>query len=302
MDKNTQVVKKLFAELLNVLEINLDILPDKNEENAENTLSALWCYASGMPISIMSASKDELIELDKEQELLLRELIEKRQNRVPLAHLIGIQSFMGIECQTEHGIYITRKETELLAKTALKIMEAEFHDENIIIADVCTGGGAIAITLAYYNKNVTAFGSDISEKAINLARKNVKTHKLDGSVSMLCGDLMEPFKLEQLQNKVDIVLSAPPYISSAKISSLPSEIKEHEPEAAFNAGAFGLDIFNRIIKDATTFLKNGGYLLFEVGLGQGEFLIKRIKKNKNYSSVKGIRDENDDIRVLVIKK
>lgn len=300
--KNSSSTEDLFTELLSILEADLDILPDKDEENARNTLMALWHFASENPKTVVNAEKYELVALNKEQADVIRGLISQRLEGVPLAYLIGRQNFMGIEYLIEKGIYIPRKETELLGETAVKILKDEFNNEKINVVDICTGIGTLAIAIAYYNKNATAFGSDISDKAINCAKRNVAALQLEDSVTMLCGDLMEPLKSLGIENRVHMVLSAPPYISSAKINNLPTEIRQHEPEAAFNAGTFGLDIFNGIIKQSVDYLKDGGYLLFEVGLGQGEFLIKRLKRNKNYSSVESICDSNGDIRVLVIKK
>ncbi len=83
---------------------------------------------------------------------------------------------------------------------------------------------------------------------------------------------------------------------------LPGEIRKYEPETAFHAGSFGLNIFNEIIRDAHIYLKNGGYLVFEVGLGQGKFLLKKIQSNHYYSKVEGVCDYNNDIRVLIVQK
>lgn len=294
----------LFKELETLLNENLTILSDKIEENVQNTLCALWLFVSGKPFSLIDVDKEDLVELDPQQVEVLRDLISKRLKGVPLAYLIKNQNFMGINLLIDEGVYIPRKETELLGSTVNKIISNDFKDKKIKVIDICTGIGTLAIAIAYYNKNnnnLTVIGSDISTKQIALAKKNAKALELDRVVSFLSGDLMEPLQTLNIKGKVDIVLSAPPYISSSKIAELPPEIKEYEPEAAFNAGTFGLDIFNRIIKDAPDYLRSGGYLLFEVGLGQGDFLIKRLKKNKHYSSVEGVCDQNGNVRVLIIR-
>lgn len=293
---------KLFAKLLQKIDSNIDILPDKEEENIKNTLMALWHKAGGNCYSSKKASDFALPSLNNSQKDLLSNLIKTRLEGKPLAHLTGRQSFMGIEYKVDNGIYIPRKETELLGKTVLNILNDKFENEKLIMIDICTGIGTLAIATAYYNKMVTVLASDISEKAIELAKQNSKILNLGKSIDFFHGSLFDPYKPLKIEGKVNVICSAPPYISDKKIEHLPNEIKKHEPENAFRAGSFGLDIFNEIIKLAHIYLKAGGYLIFEVGVGQGAFLMKKINKNQNYSNVESVYDQNNDIRVLIIQK
>jgi release factor glutamine methyltransferase len=292
----------LYVEFLGILEEKLDILPDKDEETPQNTLVALWNYVTCQFDSDFLTETPNLDELDANQEQRIRELISERLSGVPLAHLVKRKSFLGIEFLIERGVYIPRKETELLARTAIEIITNKYHKQDINVVDVCTGIGTLAISIAHKNKFANVFGVDISENAISLAKKNVSSLRIEGSVSLYCGDLLEPLRTLNLDKKIDIVVSAPPYISTAKLEDLPQEIKQHEPEAAFDAGTFGLDIFTRIIKDSIYLLKDDGCLLLEVGLGQGKFLMKRLARNMDFKSVEGVCDERGEVRVLVIKR
>ncbi len=114
--------------------------------------------------------------------------------------------------------------------------------------------------------------------------------------------MFNPFENLGLKNEIQLVVSAPPYISSKKVKQMPSEISGHEPQKAFDAGPFGLDIFFKLIANVVQYLQSEGFLIFECGLGQGEFLIKRIRSNENYKNIKGVKDINGNIRVVVAQK
>ena len=105
-----------------------------------------------------------------------------------------------------------------------------------------------------------------------------------------------------LRGYTDLIVSAPPYISSQKVKQMHPEISEHEPQEAFDAGPFGLSIFNQIISFSPNYLKEGSYLIFECGLGQGDFLAKRISENQNFGEIEKICDKQGNVRVLKTSK
>jgi release factor glutamine methyltransferase len=150
--------------------------------------------------------------------------------------------------------------------------------------------------VAYHCEQVRVFGSDIYSPAIEAAHLNAKHFGLSERATFFNADLFAPF--ESLKGAVDIIVSAPPYISTAKVKHMAEEISQHEPEEAFNAGPFGLSIFNQLIEQSPIYLRVGGFLIFECGLGQGEFLAKRIAANKRYKNVEQLCDENGNVRVL----
>jgi release factor glutamine methyltransferase len=114
--------------------------------------------------------------------------------------------------------------------------------------------------------------------------------------------MFDQFELLNLKNKIDVVVCAPPYISTPKVNQMPKEISEHEPVEAFDAGPFGLSIFNQLIVKAPEYLRNNGYLIFECGFGQGEFLSKRLKSNEHYGEITQICDKHGIIRVIKAQK
>ncbi len=295
--------QKIYDNFLVRLKKNLSILPDKPEENTVNTLGALYQAAVGNKISAVASEKMELPELNIRQIKILEDLIQQRLSGVPLAHLTERQHFMGLDYILNKGHYIPRKETELLAATAIDTIATHFANEkNIIAIDLCCGIGTVALAIAHYCKNASVFGSDIFPPAIEAAHINTKHFRLDDRAVFFNDNMFDPFEKLSLKNKVNIIASAPPYISTAKVKHMADEIASHEPEEAFDAGPFGLSIFTIIIATAPEYLGANGYLIFECGLGQGDFLAKRIEANGRFGPVEKICDENGNVRVLKAEK
>ena len=293
----------LYLELLETLSSSLEILPDKPEETPTSCLRALWLTAAGYPSSAASAMNKTLPPIDESAESILRNLIAERLNSKPLAYLTGRQQFMGVEFISTPQAVIPRKDTEPLIKTVLKyISEGEIPLEQQIVIDVFTGSGNIPLTLAKLIPGPRYYGSDLSADAIDLANLNAKFLRQQSSCTFFCGDLLVPFENGDFNNQVDIISGAPPFISSSKVPTMPKEISQHEPSLAFDAGPFGIGLFNRLIKDAPIFLKQGGWLCFEVGLGQGPSMLKRLEKDPRYVNEQSFCDDSGDIRVVVAQK
>jgi release factor glutamine methyltransferase len=294
---------KLFDNLLKLLEKELTILPDKSEENANNTLRALWHFAKGNLISPIIAEKLDLPYLNLSEIELLEKSVESRLSGVPLAHITERQHFMGLDYILNKGLYIPRKETELLAKTAIETINANFAvEKNIKVIDLCTGIGTIALAIAEYCKNAIVFGSDIYEPAINAAKINAIHFQLENRSSFYHANLFEPFELMELKGNSSMIVCNPPYISSAKVKEMKTEIANFENEEAFDAGPLGFSVFNQLISTSPEYLQTNGFLIFECGLGQGDFLVSRIMKNQHYGEVTKVYDSNGNVRVIKAKK
>ena len=289
----------LFDELLDRLSRKLVLLPDKPEETPESTLRALWMLAAGEPMSVASAMNRELPDLDASQQEELNKVIQRRLDGVPLAHISGRQSFMGMELLAGPQALIPRKETELLAASAIDILRQGKDEGEVRVIDVCTGAGNVALAIAKAVGHARVYASDLSGEAVDLARMNTEMHDLSDRVVLYAGDLLEPFRNLDLQGQVDMITCNPPYISSAKVPAMASEISEHEPEMAFNGGVFGINLMRRLIAEAPDFLRNGGYLVFEVGLGQGPAMRKQVEKFPDYARVNTVEDAQGETRVIV---
>lgn len=294
-------MKDIFNQYLTQLSKNISILPDKNEETPVNTLKALWLAAAGTPVSVVKAEGYELPELSAHDLEKLEELINRRIEDVPLAHLTGRQSFMGMEMLAGPEALIPRKETEILARTAIEILKQN-PAENLHVIDVCTGAGNIALSIADSIKNSKIYAADLSEDAVKLAKENADFLGISSRVEFYSGDLLEPFDSLDLYEKIHLLTCNPPYISTSKVSDMPDEISRFEPDMAFDGGAFGINLIRRLIVDAEKFLCKDGFLAFEVGLGQGNIIKKQVEKSALYTNIKTVNDDSGNPRVVVAQK
>ena len=292
----------LSEELLTVLAGDVDFLPDKPEETAETTLAALWLTAAGEPISAAGSVGQQLPALDQRQQDELRAMVRRRVAGTPLAHITGRQQFMGIELLTTPQALIPRKETEILGRAAVRQLEkiAQRVDHPMVM-DVCTGAGNLAVAMALHCPTCRVYAADLSEDAVALAERNFVFHGIESRCKVFTGDLFAAFDDQDVMGKMDLITCNPPYISTARVDEMEHEIHDHEPSLAFDGGAFGIKILHRLIKEAPGYLKESGWLAFEVGLGQGEAMIKRMQKKYSYSEVTPLVDENGEIRGIIAR-
>jgi release factor glutamine methyltransferase len=292
----------IFAAAQQQLAARIEFLSDKPEETLESTVRALWFAAAGLPRSAEAALNGELPELNESSRKAFSELLNKRTEGVPLSHLTGRQRFMGLEMLAGPGALIPRKETELLAKAALNAAaEVASRKEQPLVIDVCTGSGNVALAIAHHVASARVFGADLSDAAVALAKDNSKFLRMDDRVEFRCGDLLSPFESEEFLGRVDVLTCNPPYINSAKVNSMPGEISQHEPRLAFDGGPLGIGILMKLTQQAPRFLKPGGRLAFEVGLGQGAALVKRLRANPQFTRVDCCEDQHGAIRAIVAR-
>jgi len=292
-----------FDALLKQLEAGLELLPDKPEETPDSTLRALWHAAAGHPLSAELAADTPLAGLDVEAESRLQELLTRRLGGTPLAHLTGRQRFMGMEMLTGSGALIPRKETELLAGAAVDAARRVAATvSQPLMVDVCTGSGNVALAVAHHVPTVRVFAADLSLEAVELARQNARHLGLQNRVHFESGDLLQPFDTPAFHGRVDVLTCNPPYISTAKVGQMAGEISGHEPRLAFDGGPFGVAILMRLLEQAPRFLRDGGWLVFEVGLGQGGTLARRMEKGGGYRMVRPLQDSKGDIRAILAQR
>lgn len=282
------------------LAAHLSFLADKPEETLDNTLRALWCAAAKKPVSAELAANIEMPPLSQQQQTELSRLIEQRIAGVPLAHLTHRQHFMGIEMLAGADALVPRKETEILARSAIELAQGVAREQGACtVVDVCTGSGNVALAIAYHVPQSRVYGADLSVAAVALAKQNAAHLGLDLRTEFRAGDLLQPFDTTEFVGRVDVLTCNPPYISSAKVQHMPHEISAHEPRLAFDGGALGISILMRFINEAPRFVRAGGWLAFELGLGQGPALLKRLKANATFKRVLSAEDDAGAIRVLM---
>lgn len=281
------------------------ILREAGIMNPEVDSRLLYCHVAEMDRgSLFLRERDEAAE-DIEREFFC--LIHQRAKRIPLQHITGSQNFMGLSFKVTPQVLIPRSETELLVETALKEIKSS-SKEKISVLDLCTGSGAIGISVAKLGNEILredestseieVLCTDISRKAIEIARYNGE--KLGVEVHFAQGDLFEPVLPEE--KSFDMILSNPPYIESHVISTLQDEVKFHEPVLALDGGKDGLDLYRRILKSAPKFLNSGGVLIMEIGYNQKEALLSLIKNNKNYCESSCIQDFAGKDRIIFAKR
>jgi len=293
----------LYNNLKNVLSGRLNLLGDKPEETIDSSLKALWHAASGNPKSVEEAIKLKLAELTEQQVITLHGLIEQRLNNIPLAHITGRQSFMGIELLSDRRALIPRKETEILGRKALELsMNIARERQKVKVIDVCCGAGNLGLALAYFNAIAVVAATDLSQEAVDLARDNILFLNLGDRVQAKQGDLFSAFETDEYYGKTDLIVCNPPYISSAKINKMTAEISENEPVLAFDGGMLGTKIILKLIGEAPKFLTKTGWVIFEIGVGQGPFVMQLCERSENYGQVESVSDDSGNIRVILARK
>ena len=277
-------------------------LPDQPAESVFTTLAALWHAAAGRPLSSRAASHATLPDLDEAGFAKLEGLVERRLEGTPLAHLTGRQHFMGLEMLASADALIPREETELVGRAALAaLQEAAERTGSARAIDLCTGSGNLALALAWHEPRAHVWGADLSTRAVALARRNAEYLGLAQRVDAGGRRPARSFRYVDFRRHGRRRLLQPPYISSAKVETMAEEIRGHEPRLAFDGGPFGIRILARLIDGAPRLLKPGGVLAFEVGLGQGPGIRRRLERGNTWTDIAEIVDGAGETRALTAR-
>ncbi len=199
-----------------------------------------------------------------------RELVRQRGERRPTAQILGHREFFSRRFEINNDVLVPRPETETLVEHVLD----ELPDGPLVTADIGTGSGVIAVTLALERSESTVYATDISEPALAVARRNVEEHRVADRVALRQGDLLEPLADEGLQGRLDAVVSNPPYVAEEERGDLPPEVIKYEPEIALFSGPDGINHTLHLMAKAPAFLKPGGLLALELS----EFTADQIRE------------------------
>jgi len=237
--------------------------------------------------------------LTNEQWEEFQTLLEQHVNGQPIQYLLGVEQFYGRTFKVNEEVLIPRPETEELVEGVLQRIEKMWSaNEKLELIDVGTGSGAIAITLALENANLHVHTIDIAQESIDVAKSNAET--LGANVTFWHGDLLNPF-LENGQ-KLNVVVSNPPYIPYQDWTELSDLVKEHEPFRALVGGEDGLDFYRRFAKDLPKVLQNKALVAFEVGVGQGEDVAGLLQTSFPAAKVEIVHDINGKDRMVFMEK
>ena len=197
-----------------------------------------------------------------------RRLVERRAARVPLQHLTGRQEFWSLAFRVTPDVLIPRPETELLIETFIELNRRP----DPLLIDAGTGSGCIAVAAAHEIAGARIHAVDCSAAALEVARSNAADHNVADRIIFGRGDLFEPLRDRNLEGRIDFILSNPPYVGEADLDGLQPEVRDHEPREALTPGTDALAFHRRLAADSIPFLRPGGFLLAEFGLGQEEAL------------------------------
>lgn len=263
-----------------------NILKENNIEDFNIKTRLLLSY-------LLNKNKEYLIihdeeEIQKEIEEKFFYYLEKLKNNYPIQYVIKKQEFMGFEFFVNENVLIPQPDTEILVEEILMLI----NDGNKIL-DLCTGSGAIGISIAKLKENVQIYLSDISEKALEVAKKN--SEKLDVKTNIIKSNLFE-----NINEKFDIIVSNPPYIETEVIKTLHKEVQK-EPILALDGGNDGLDFYRQIAKDAKNYLIENGIIALEIGYNQKLAVIKILEK-EGYKNIYSKEDYGNNDRIVVARK
>lgn len=283
------MVKKLsdlYLETRRCLALNQDI------QSAGRIARILLCHVTGMSQERLIASMESYVAEDTCYKL--SDAVCRIQFGEPLAYVLGEWDFYGLRLYVDKHVLIPRDDT--CAVTDLALKKALFLDQNPRILDLCTGSGCIGLAIANRLKDARVTLADISREALSVAKKNISDNKLSGRVSCVVADaLAAP---SAFLGKFDMIVSNPPYITTAEMEVLPASVKDYEPHLALHGGTDGLDFYRSIVKNYAQALKPGGYLCFEFGMGQGDAVCEILEANM-YTILDRTRDYNNRERAVI---
>ena len=231
------------------------------------------------------------------------DLIDRRAAGEPLQYIVGSQEFMGLPFEVNESVLIPRQDTESLVELALE--KAKEKKRSLSILDMCCGSGAIAVSMAHFLPKAKVPACDISEAALEGAKKNADKNGVGGRVEFRQSDLFQikkRKKVVQMKDSFDMILSNPPYIPTDVIGTLQREIREHEPMTALDGGDDGLDFYRRIASEAAANLKKDGLLLLEIGSDQARAVTELLEAAECYEEIGVHKDLAGLDRIVACRK
>lgn len=248
-------------------------------------------YILGLDRNKIIINEDKEVE-ENERERYYLGLIEIVQG-MPIQYIINKQEFMGLNFYVDENVLIPQPDTETLVEEVINICKEK--TENIKILDICTGSGAIGISIAKYIENVKVILSDISMDALEVAKKNAKDNNVEDKIEIIESDMFE-----NISDKFDIIVSNPPYIESEVISTLDKEV-QNEPHIALDGGEDGLKFYRVLAEQSKKYLNDNGTICLEIGYNQRE-AVEEILKECNYKNIYSKKDLSGNDRIVVAKK
>lgn len=300
MVEENKTFDELKGEKKDFKEENLDIFNKSVEYLKRNGVPSPLLDTEYIFSDVLKVNKNTLKysisrEIKEEDKDKIREMLVLRaKKRKPLQYILGEWEFYGLPFKVREGVLIPRADTEILVEQCIQLMR-EVEEPNIL--DIGSGSGAISIAIANELKSSSVTGIDINEKALKLANENKILNEIE-NVNFIESNLFE--KLDK-DFKYDLIVSNPPYISKEEYETLMPEVKNYEPQNALTDLGDGLYFYREISKLAGEYLKDTGYLAYEIGYNQAKDVTK-ILQNNNFDILSVIKDYGGNDRVVIAKK
>ncbi len=268
--------------MIDLITVASEHLQAKGFENARLEVERLLGSVLGMSRMELYLAFDRPVdERDRDR---FRALYKRRLAHEPLQHLLGETGFREVTIKTDRRALVPRPETELLVEEAVEFLRAKHAP---LVADLGTGTGAIALSVAYEIPGAKVVAVDISWDALLLAKANARKLGLEDMVTLVCGDMLECL---EGRGPFDAILSNPPYVRTDEIDDLEPEVSRFEPRAALDGGVEGMDHLNRLADNAHHHLKPGGLFVVECAEDQADPLRDRILAGNSFFSCEVVHD------------
>jgi release factor glutamine methyltransferase len=259
-----------------------NLLRENGVGNERLTASLLLSHLLGFDRAQVITRGGEALDEASHQTFLT--LVKRRAAGEPLQYITGHQEFYGLDFRVTPDVLIPRPESEFLVEQVIKrsqsLVTSGASTGAIVIVDVGTGSGCIAVTLAVNIRNARVLATDISEAALNLAKENAERLGAKDKIEFLAGDLLDPLAARNLESRVDFLLSNPPYIARQDAPTLQREVVDWEPHAALFADDDGLSFYRRLLDEGWPYVKRGGFLICEIGYTQLDAITRMLDPNR----------------------
>jgi release factor glutamine methyltransferase len=287
-----------MRRLLEILKLAEDYLADGGVTRPRLEAEHLLAHVLGR------SRLDLYLEFDRplgEPELgSLRELLRRRRQRVPCQYLIGATEFYGLPLAVDERVLIPRPETEHVVEAALARLKTIETPEALLVYDVGTGSGCLAVAIAHEEARCRVIASDASAAALEVARANAERNGVAERIVFVEGVLFEPFaQAGESETGADAIVSNPPYVARGEWDALPDEIRLHEPREALDGGPDGLAVMRELVAAAPAHLKPGGWLLVEVGHAQADEVRALMAQTNALNEITIVRDYGGIERVVI---
>jgi release factor glutamine methyltransferase len=280
-------------KILEVIQRSTDFLAKKGVASPRLQVELLLAHLLRLPRLQLYLSFERVLtkaELDA-----LRALVQRRGQREPLQYIVGSTSFCGLEIALNRHVLIPRPETELLAERAWTFLQKADGEPSAL--EIGTGSGCLAIAVAHHAPKAKICATDISGPALELASRNAETHQVAGRVAFHQGDL---FSATPMDARYDLILSNPPYIPTARIETLETEVRDHEPRSALDGGTDGQDFYRRIAAEAGAWLRPAGCIMLELD-DEGAQATREIFQQEKWNIESVEKDYRGQERILIAR-